>query len=127
MLGTYTDNINIINGNYNTDHQSLVSFPYISSIKTIGPLAADHIGLSDVLSPFTVGIFLIGAAVSSVPSGWLFRKYGRAGGFSIGCWCQVAGSVCGGFAMIVENAFFLFTACFFIGLGQVCYVVVQYE
>lgn len=88
-------------------------------LTTIGPLAAKHIGSSDVLAPFTIGTFLLGAAFSSVPSGPLFRKYGRYGGFAVGCLCQVIGSVSGAVGMVTDSQLFLFSGCFFVGLGQV--------
>jgi MFS family permease len=87
-------------------------------LTTIGPLAAKRTGASDILAPFTIGTFLIGAAVSSVPSGPLFRKYGRYGGFAVGCACQIIGSAFGALAMIVDSQIFLYIGCFFVGLGQ---------
>jgi MFS family permease len=87
-------------------------------LTTIGPLAAKHTGASDTLAPFTIGTFLIGAAVSSVPSGPLFRKYGRYGGFAVGCGCQIIGSALGALAMIIDSQVFLYLGCFFVGLGQ---------
>jgi hypothetical protein len=94
-------------------------------LTTIGPLAAKHVGSSDILAPFTIGTFLLGAAFSSVPSGPLFRKYGRYGGFAVGCACQMIGSGAGALGMIVKDQSFLFIGCFFVGLGQVCiYIVV---
>lgn len=75
--------------------------------------------MGDSLASFTVGCFLIGAALSSVPSGWLFRTYGRFVGFSVGCLCQIIGSVSGAFGLSIENYFFLYAGCLFVGLGQV--------
>ena len=87
-------------------------------LTTIGPLAAVEIGVSDSLAPFTIGIFLMGAAISSVPSGFFFRKYGRIGGFTIGCVCQVIGSILGIGAMYLNDQAALFIGCMFVGLGQ---------
>lgn len=87
-------------------------------LTTVGPLAAKKIGASDILAPFTIGTFLIGAAVSSVPSGPLFRKYGRYGGFAVGCFFQIAGSVSGMFGMLLGTQFLLFLGCFAVGMGQ---------
>lgn len=87
-------------------------------LTTIGPLAAKHTGSSNILAPFTIGIFLIGAAISSVPSGILFQKYGRYGGFTVGCVCQIIGSVLGGFAMVLHSQILLYFGCLFVGLGQ---------
>lgn len=87
-------------------------------LTTIGPLSAVYLGASDTLAAFTIGVFLIGAAVSSVPSGWLFRVHGRFKGFSVGCICQIIGSGMGSFAMLTSSLYALYIACFFIGLGQ---------
>jgi MFS family permease len=58
-------------------------------LTTVGPYSATSLGASDAIAPFTIGVFLVGAAVSSVPSGLIFRKYGRKRGFEIGCYCQL--------------------------------------
>jgi predicted MFS family arabinose efflux permease len=87
-------------------------------LNSIGPLSAKRLNCSDQAATFTVGTFLFGAAFSSVPSGWLFRKLGRFAGFSVGCLCQVVGGVIGYFAMTLEWPSFLFTGCFLVGLGQ---------
>jgi len=85
---------------------------------TIGPLSAVSLHASNSLAAFTVGVFLIGAAISSVPSGWLFRIYGRLIGFSVGCFCQIIGSALGSLAMLASNLYLLYFSCLFIGLGQ---------
>lgn len=87
-------------------------------LTTIAPLSADELGASTVAAPFTIGVFLFGAAFSSVPSGPLFRKYGRLKGFSVGCLCQVIGSVLGAGGMVFESLPLVFAGCFFAGLGQ---------
>lgn len=87
-------------------------------LTTIGPLSAQNLGASDSLSAFTVGIFLIGAAVSSVPSAQLFEKFGRFYGFSFGCLCQCIGSAFGATAMTYEKLELIYIGCFFVGLGQ---------
>jgi MFS family permease len=86
-------------------------------LTTIGPLSAKQLGASDSFAAFTIGTFLIGAAVSSVPSGLLFRKYGRFLGFSVGCMCQIIGSIFGSFAIASKDITSLYIGCFFIGLG----------
>lgn len=96
-------------------------------LTTIGPLAAKHVGSSDILAPFTIGTFLLGAAFSSVPSGPLFRKYGRYGGFAVGCACQMIGSAAGALGMIINSQEFLFIGCFFVGLGQVVTILACFE
>lgn len=87
-------------------------------LTTIGPLSAKELGASKSMSAFTVGVFLLGAAVSSVPSGWLFRRYGRFIGFSFGCIFQLIGSVLGSLAIASDSLVFLYFGCFAIGLGQ---------
>ncbi len=87
-------------------------------LTTIGPLSAKELGASKSLSAFTIGVFMLGAAVSSVPSGWLFRTYGRFVGFSFGCLFQVIGSVLGSLAIATDSLTLLYLGCFSIGLGQ---------
>ena len=57
---------------------------------------------------------------AQVPSGELFRRYGRYLGFSGGCACQIVGSFLGGIGMISKSPVLLFFGCSFAGLGQVC-------
>jgi MFS family permease len=87
-------------------------------LTSVGPLTAKNLGASQSISAFTVGCFLIGAAVSSVPSGAIFRKYGRTKGFSSGCLFQLIGSVLGGLAILSNQLWLIFFGCFSIGLGQ---------
>lgn len=87
-------------------------------LTTIGPLSAVQIGASDSLASFTVGIFLIGAALSSVPSGILFRRFGRFIGFTVGCTCQLVGSILGFLSLYNNDLTTLFFGCFILGLGQ---------
>lgn len=87
-------------------------------LTAIGPLSAIEIGASDTFAAFTIGVFLIGAALSSVPSGWLFRNYGRFIGFSVGCVCQFIGAAFGSFAMYKSSLPSLYVGCLFIGLGK---------
>lgn len=87
-------------------------------LTTVGPLSATSLGASKSLAAFTVGVFLIGAALSSVPSGWIFRRYGRFGGFALGCLCQVIGSALGTLAMFTDEIFWLYLGCLSIGLAQ---------
>lgn len=87
-------------------------------LTTVGPLSAKNLGLSDSLAAFTIGIFLIGAALSSVPSGWLFRKFGRFWGFTLGCFFQFIGSFLGTIALWSNQSTWLFLGCLSIGLAQ---------
>lgn len=87
-------------------------------LTTVGPLSAKELDQSNSLAAFTIGVFLIGAAVSSVPSGWLFRNYGRFWGFSLGCFFQLVGSMLGALAILTEQAAWLYLGCFAIGLAQ---------
>lgn len=87
-------------------------------LTTIGPLSVQSLGASDSLSAFAVGTFLLGAAVSSVPSARLFALYGRFIGFSVGCLCQCIGSILGAVAMKFRILELAYLGCFSIGLGQ---------
>lgn len=87
-------------------------------LTTVGPLSATSLGASKSLAAFTVGVFLIGAALSSVPSGWIFRRFGRFTGFAIGCLCQLIGSVLGSLAMLTGEIFWLYLGCLSVGLAQ---------
>ncbi|KAJ1431642.1 major facilitator superfamily domain-containing protein [Ochromonadaceae sp. CCMP2298] len=87
-------------------------------LTSIGPLSAKQLGASKSISAFTIGAFLIGAALSSVPSGYIFRKYGRLFGFSMGCVFQVIGSALGALSLISGLLPVVFIGCFFVGLGQ---------
>jgi MFS family permease len=87
-------------------------------LTTIGPLSAKDLHQSNSLAAFTIGIFLIGAAVSSVPSGWLFRTYGRFWGFTLGCFFQLVGSFLGTLALLVDQPAWLYLGCFSVGLAQ---------
>eukprot|EP01035_Chromulina_nebulosa_P020643 gene20643-26765_t len=87
-------------------------------LTTIGPLSVQSLGASDSFAAFAVGVFLIGAAISSVPSAKLFSSYGRFAGFSVGCCCQFIGSLLGSTAMYFGIVEVVYMGCFFIGLGQ---------
>ncbi|RYG67968.1 MFS transporter [archaeon] len=87
-------------------------------LTTVGPLSAKELHQSNSLAAFTIGIFMMGAAVSSVPSGWLFRNYGRFWGFALGCLFQVVGSLLGSLALISGEAAWLYLGCFAVGLAQ---------
>lgn len=87
-------------------------------LTTIGPLSSVELGASNSLAAFAVGVFLLGAAASSVPSASLFAKYGRFYGFSLGCLCQMAGSFIGATAIALKLLPFIYLGCFFVGLGQ---------
>ncbi len=87
-------------------------------LTTVGPLSAAELGASKSLSAFTIGVFLIGVAISSVPSGWLFRKYGRYCGFSLGCMFQLIGSALGVLSLATNQLFWLYLGCLSVGLAQ---------
>jgi MFS family permease len=84
----------------------------------VGPLAAQEFGASDAISPFAVGSFLMGAALSSVPSAALFDCAGRRGGFLLGCMLTVVASALGVTATLRRDAALVFCATFFAGLAQ---------
>ncbi len=87
-------------------------------LTTIGPLSAKSIGGSDGIATFTIGGFLIGAALSSVPSGAMFRLMGRKYGFLAGCLMQITGGALGMFAVNNKSTNLLVIGCGFVGLGQ---------
>jgi MFS family permease len=87
-------------------------------LTTIGPLSSKSLGGSDGLATFTIGVFLIGAAVSSVPSGPMFRHLGRRNGFLAGCLMQIAGGVVGAVSIYQSSVPLLLSGCFSVGLGQ---------
>lgn len=75
--------------------------------------------MSNILAPFTIGMFLVGAAIASIPSGWIFLHSGRYGGFAIGCLMAVVGSVCCTISVVLKSDAFLLVGCFCVGCGQV--------
>lgn len=83
----------------------------------IGPKAAKNLNDDDFYAVFTVGIFVIGNAVCNIPSGPIFHKYGRNGGFFIGTLHLLVGGALGATAVAVESLGLLFCASFVIGLG----------
>lgn len=87
-------------------------------LTTIGPLSSKSLGGSDGLATFTIGTFLLGAAVSSVPSGPMFRILGRRWGFVMGCTMQFIGGIIGMLAVDDKSVNLLLVGCFFVGLGQ---------
>lgn len=87
-------------------------------LTTTAPLAALSLGETNTMAAFTVGIFLLGAALSSLPSASLFKYFGRFKGFSIGCLSQILGSFLGVWGIRDRIPILLYISCFFIGLGQ---------
>jgi len=82
-----------------------------------GPKAAKNLKDDDFYAVFTVGIFVIGNAVCNIPSGPIFHKYGRNGGFYIGTLHLLLGGGLGAIAIAVESLGLLFFASFVIGVG----------
>jgi MFS family permease len=91
----------------------------LTQMQAIGPVAAIYIGTPNILAPFTIGMFLVGAAMASIPSGWLFLHYGRYGGFATGCLAAILGSTCCTIAIVFKSELLLFVGCFSVGFGQV--------
>ena len=86
---------------------------------SISPLVAQILGASEALAPFTCGAFLLGAALASLPSTFLFSAFGRRGGFLFGALCGIAGGALGLIALrfsLPAVAFFI--SCALIGLAQ---------
>ena len=67
-------------------------------ITSASPLAAVSIGINRSVAPFTIGMFLIGAALISAYSAQIFTALGRAKGFGFGCALGLAGGVLGAYA-----------------------------
>ena len=76
-------------------------------------MGVSSLGASDSVATFSIGIFLVGAALSSVPSGWLFSTF-----FLVGCFCQVLGSSFGGLGLHSERVWVVLIGCLFVGFGQ---------
>jgi MFS family permease len=70
------------------------------------------------VATFTIGTFLIGAAMSSVPSSYLFKNFGRHFGFQIGCVNVMCGSICGFLAIENTDVGLLLVGCTLSGFGQ---------
>ncbi len=87
-------------------------------ITSASPLAAVSIGINRSVAPFTIGMFLIGAALISAYSAQIFTALGRAKGFGFGCALGLAGGVLGAIGMEVKAAWLIFIACFLIGTSQ---------
>jgi MFS family permease len=87
-------------------------------LTTIGPLTAKSLHGSDTVATFTIGTFLIGAALSSVPSSYLFKNFGRHFGFQIGCVNVMCGSICGYLAIDSTDVGLLLLGCTLSGFGQ---------
>ena len=83
----------------------------------VGPKASKNLQDSDFYAVFTVGIFVIGTAVCNIPSGPIFHRYGRNGGFLIGTMCLLLGGGLGSLGVATESLGLLFFASFVIGLG----------
>lgn len=87
-------------------------------LTTVGPLSAQYLGYSTSVASSTIGVFLFGAAMSSIPSGWLFRTLGRYLGFTMGCGFQILGCILGCIALAFRSVELLLLGCFSIGLAQ---------
>ena len=87
-------------------------------LTTVGPLSAKSLGGDDSTATFTIGSFLLGAALSSVPSGPMFRNLGRKWGFLCGCIFQCIGSAIGMLSIDNNDVTLLLVGCCFVGLGQ---------
>jgi len=87
-------------------------------LTTVGPLSVKSLGASDSAATFSIGIFLIGAAISSVPSGWLFGTLGRQKGFLLGCFGQILGSAFGVIGINYNKVWVVLMGCMFVGFGQ---------
>ena len=87
-------------------------------VSSVGPLSAKSVGASASSASFTIAAFLFGAALVSVPSAFLFSRFGRRGGFAFGTLFGALGGVVGMVAMARGSLAALFGACFLAGLSQ---------
>ena len=87
-------------------------------LTSVGPLAAKSLGASDTLATAAVGGFLAGAALISVPSSALFRKYGRGHVFLGGCALGGLGGIVGVAGVHLRLWWLIVLACFLSGLSQ---------
>ena len=81
-------------------------------------LAARYLGANTVLATFSLGVFLLAVAFVSVPSAWMFDRWGRFWVFVIGSACGVAGGLAGALSCEVGSLGGLYASCFLIGLAQ---------
>jgi len=87
-------------------------------LTSIGPEAALHIGAPSWLATSTIGAFLAGTALVSLPSHALFSRLGRARAFGLGNGAAVAAALLGVAAMCAHSLACLLAACFTLGLNQ---------
>ncbi|KAL1515596.1 hypothetical protein AB1Y20_002216 [Prymnesium parvum] len=87
-------------------------------LTAIGPLASRAVGASDAIAPFAVALFLLGAALVSVPSAPLFTRCGRKAGFLVGCTFNLIAGAVGVTGCLVDSLACVFAACFLSGVSQ---------
>ena len=83
----------------------------------MGPKAAKNLNDDEFYAVFTVGIFVIGTALCNIPSGPIFNRYGRHGGFLLGSLCLILGGVLGSISVAVESLALLYISSLSLGLG----------
>ena len=87
-------------------------------LTSVGPLTAEQLGAPESLAPLAVACFLFGAAITSVPSAWIFRRCGRCGGFLIGSALIVASGGAGVAGLWLGELWLIYGATLLAGLGQ---------
>lgn len=83
----------------------------------VGPKASKNLNDDEFFAVFTVGIFVIGTAVCNIPSGPIFHKYGRHGGFLVGTLMLLLGGAVGASSIAAESLGLLFLGSFILGIG----------
>lgn len=83
----------------------------------MGPKASKNLNDDEFYAVFTVGIFVIGTAVCNIPSGPIFHKYGRHGGFLMGTLLLLLGGAISATSVVAESLWLLFFGSFTLGIG----------
>ena len=82
-----------------------------------GPLSSISINSSDVAAVATVSLFLTGTAFTSAVSAPTFSRFGRKGGFILGCGLQMIGAIISMVGMFTRSIGSLLMGCFIVGIG----------
>eukprot|EP00965_Chrysotila_dentata_P026305 872007-Pleurochrysis_carterae.AAC.2 len=89
-----------------------------AQLTLVGPLALASLKAKHGFPTFSVGAFLFGAAIISLPSALLFRIWGRRIVFLVGCALQVLAGVIGMFSIKYASIMGVLLSCFMAGLAQ---------
>lgn len=89
-----------------------------TQLTMVGPMAVGAVGGSKGMCTASVGAFLLGAALVSLPSGALFIRFGRKPVFLLGCGCQIAAGLIGLAAIAGQSVAGVLLGQFVAGLSQ---------